>query len=58
MPSESIVIRMLASLRRIDQTKVRADWTMMTGRDLCSQPLNDHKLFIDDTWYFTSEMRT
>ena len=61
MPSESIVIRMLASLGRIDQTKVRAgqldddDWPRLTS---AVNLLNDRKLFIDDTAGISpSEMR-
>ena len=52
MPADSIVIRMLASLGRIDQTKVRAgkldddDWPRLTS---AVNLLNDRKLFIDDT---------
>ena len=49
MPSDSIVMRMLASLGRIDQTKVRAgrldddDWPRLTS---AVNLLNDRKLFI------------
>lgn len=33
MPSEQIMMRMLASLGRVDQTKIRtANWMMMIGR--------------------------
>ncbi|HLT04882.1 MAG TPA: DnaB-like helicase C-terminal domain-containing protein, partial [Pseudomonas sp.] len=52
MPADSIVIRMLASLGRIDQTKVRTgkldddDWPRLTS---AVNLLNDRKLFIDDT---------
>lgn len=61
MPADSIVIRMLASLGRIDQTKVRAgkldddDWPRLTS---AVNLLNDRKLFIDDTAGISpSEMR-
>jgi replicative DNA helicase len=61
MPSDSIVMRMLASLGRIDQTKVRAgrldddDWPRLTS---AVNLLNDRKLFIDDTAGISpSEMR-
>lgn len=52
MPAESIVTRMLASLGRIDQTRIRAgqleddDWPRLTS---AVNLLNDRKLFIDDT---------
>lgn len=52
MPSDSIVMRMLSSLGRIDQTKVRSgklddeDWPRLTS---AINLLNDKKLFIDDT---------
>ena len=52
MPSDSIVMRMLSSLGRIDQTKVRSgkldddDWPRLTS---AVNLLNDRKLFIDDT---------
>ncbi len=55
MPSDSIVMRMLSSLGRIDQTKVRSgklddeDWPRLTS---AINLLNDKKLFIDDTrWH-------
>src|SRR5690606_20888105 len=58
---DSIVIRMLASLGRIDQTKVRTgklsddDWPRLTS---AVHLLNDRKLFIDDTAGISpSEMR-
>ncbi|MBX6653759.1 replicative DNA helicase [Pseudomonas aeruginosa] len=61
MPSDSIVMRMLASLGRIDQTKVRTgkldddDWPRLTS---AVNLLNDRKLFIDDTAGISpSEMR-
>src|SRR3546814_7091824 len=61
MHAESIVIRMLASLGRSDQTKVRAgrledeDWPRLTS---AVNLLNDRKLFIDDTAGISpSEMR-
>jgi replicative DNA helicase len=61
MPADSIVMRMLASLGRIDQTKVRAgrldddDWPRLTS---AVNLLNDRKLFIDDTAGISpSEMR-
>ena len=52
MPSDSIVMRMLSSLGRIDQTKVRSgkldddDWPRLTS---VVNLLNERKLFIDDT---------
>ena len=61
MPADSLVIRMLASLGRIDQTKVRTgkldddDWPRLTS---AVNLLNDRKLFIDDTAGISpSEMR-
>lgn len=61
MPSDSIVMRMLSSLGRIDQTKVRSgklddeDWPRLTS---AINLLNDKKLFIDDTAGISpSEMR-
>ncbi|PJI46446.1 MULTISPECIES: replicative DNA helicase [Pseudomonas] len=61
MPSDSIVMRMLASLGRIDQTKVRSgklddeDWPRLTS---AVNLLSDRKLFIDDTAGISpSEMR-
>ena len=49
MPADSIVLRMLSSLGRIDQTKVRSSAVNL---------LNDRKLFIDDTAGISpSEMR-
>ena len=52
MPGESLIMRMLSSLGRIDQTKVRSgrlddeDWPRLTS---AVNLLNDRKLFIDDT---------
>ncbi|WP_022961354.1 replicative DNA helicase [Halopseudomonas pelagia] len=52
MPGDSLVMRMLSSLGRIDQSKVRAgrleddDWPRLTS---AVNLLNDRKLFIDDT---------
>ena len=52
MPGESLMMRMLSSLGRIDQTKVRSgrldddDWPRLTS---AVNLLNDRKLFIDDT---------
>lgn len=52
MPSESLVMRMLSSLGRIDQTKVRSgkldddDWARLTSTVAL---LQDRKLHIDDT---------
>ena len=61
MPSDSIVMRMLSSLGRIDQTKVRSgkldddDWPRLTS---AVNLLNERKLFIDDTAGISpSEMR-
>jgi replicative DNA helicase len=61
MPSDSIVMRMLSSLGRIDQTKVRTgklddeDWPRLTS---AVNLLNERKLFIDDTAGISpSEMR-
>ncbi len=61
MPADSIVLRMLSSLGRIDQTKVRSgkldddDWPRLTS---AVNLLNDRKLFIDDTAGISpSEMR-
>lgn len=61
MPADSIVMRMLSSLGRIDQTKVRSgkleddDWPRLTS---AVNLLNDRKLFIDDTAGISpSEMR-
>lgn len=62
MPAESLILRMLSSLGRIDQTKVRTgkldddDWPRLTS---AVNLLNDRKLFIDDTASISpSEMRT
>ena len=52
MPSEQIVMRMLSSLGRIDQTRLRTgelqddDWTRFTG---AVKQLRDKGLFVDDT---------
>ncbi len=52
MPSEQIVMRMLSSLGRIDQTRMRSgdlqddDWTRFTG---AVSQLRDKRLYIDDT---------
>ncbi|MCH1549851.1 MAG: replicative DNA helicase, partial [Pseudomonadales bacterium] len=52
MPSEQIVMRMLSSLGRIDQTRLRSgalqddDWTRFTG---AVSQLRDKKLYVDDT---------
>jgi replicative DNA helicase len=61
MPGESLMMRMLSSLGRIDQTKVRSgqldddDWPRLTS---AVNLLNDRKLFIDDTAGISpSEMR-
>jgi replicative DNA helicase len=62
MPGEAIVMRMLSSLGRIDQTKVRTgklsseDWPRLTS---AFQLLNDRPLYIDDTPALTpTEMRS
>lgn len=52
MPAESLVMRVLSSLSRVDQTKVRngqlsdKDWPRLTSSVTL---LNDKKLYIDDT---------
>ena len=52
MPSEQIVMRLLSSLGRIDQNRLRTgelldeDWTRFTG---AVSQLRDKKLYIDDT---------
>lgn len=52
MPGDSLMMRMLSSLGRIDQTKVRSgrlvedDWARLTS---AVSLLQDRKLFIDDT---------
>ncbi len=52
MPSEQIVMRMLSSLGRIDQTRLRTgelqddDWTRFTG---AVSQLRDKRLYVDDT---------
>jgi len=62
MPSDSLVLRMLSSLGRIDQTKIRTgqlgddDWPRLTSAVTL---LNDKPLFIDDTPALTAlELRT
>lgn len=61
MPAESLMMRMLSSLGRIDQTKVRTgkledeDWSRLTS---AVSMLQERKLFIDDTAGISpSEMR-
>lgn len=52
MPSEQIVMRMLSSLGRIDQTRLRTgelqddDWSRFTG---AVSQLRDKRLYVDDT---------
>ena len=52
MPSEQIIMRMLSSLGRIDQTRLRTgelkddDWTRFTG---AVSQLRDKRLYVDDT---------
>ena len=62
MPSDSLVLRMLSSLGRIDQTKIRTgqlgddDWPRLTSAVTL---LNDKSLFIDDTAALTpNEIRS
>jgi replicative DNA helicase len=62
MPSEQIVMRMLSSLGRIDQTRMRTgdlkdeDWTRFAS---AVSQLRDKKLYIDDTAALTpGEMRS
>jgi replicative DNA helicase len=62
MPGESIVMRMLSSLGRIDQTKVRTgklsdeDWPRLTS---AFSLLNEKALYIDDTPALTpTELRS
>ncbi|WP_020407605.1 replicative DNA helicase [Hahella ganghwensis] len=62
MPSDSIVMRMLSSLGRIDQTKVRSgkleedDWLRLTS---AVNMLRDKPLYIDDTAALSpTEMRS
>jgi len=62
MPSDSIVMRMLSSLGRIDQTKVRSgkleedDWPRLTS---AVNMLRDKPLYIDDTAALSpSELRS
>ena len=62
MPSEQIVMRMISSLGRIDQTRLRngelqdEDWTRFTG---AVSQLRDKRLYIDDTAGLTpGEMRS
>lgn len=61
MPAESLVMRMISSLGRIDQTKVRSgrldedDWPRLTS---AVNLLQERKLFIDDSAGISpSEMR-
>jgi replicative DNA helicase len=52
MPAEQIIMRLLSSLGRIDQTRLRTgelkddDWTRFTG---AVSQLRDKKLYVDDT---------
>ncbi|MEX0827529.1 MAG: replicative DNA helicase, partial [Haliea sp.] len=52
MPADSLIIRMLSSLARIDQSRIRNgklhedDWPKLTG---AMNKLKDRPLFIDDT---------
>ncbi|MEM7079462.1 MAG: replicative DNA helicase [Pseudomonadota bacterium] len=52
MPSEAIIMRMLSSLGRIDQTRLRTgdlqdeDWSRFTG---AVSQLRDKRLYVDDT---------
>ncbi len=62
MPSDALVLRMLSSLGRIDQTRMRTgdmqgdDWNRFTS---AVSQLRDKKLFIDDTAALTpNELRT
>ena len=62
MPSEQIVMRLLSSLGRIDQNRLRTgelldeDWTRFTG---AVSQLRDKKLYIDDTAALTpAELRS
>lgn len=62
MPAESLMLRMLSSLGRIDQTRVRTgqledeDWPRLTS---AVNLLKDKQLFIDDTAALSpSEMRS
>ncbi len=62
MPSEQLVIRMLSSLGRIDQTRMRTgdmhedDWPRFTS---AVSQLKDKRLFIDDTPALTpNDLRT
>ncbi|MFC2991212.1 MULTISPECIES: replicative DNA helicase [Halomonas] len=62
MPSESLMLRMLSSLGRIDQTRVRTgqledeDWPRLTS---AVNLLKDKQLFIDDTAALSpNEMRS
>ncbi len=62
MPSDSILMRMLSSLGRIDQSKIRTgqldedDWPRLTS---AMQLLMDAKLYIDDTAALTpTELRS
>ena len=62
MPSNSLIMRMLSSLGRIDQSKIRSgqlgddDWPRLTSAVTL---LNDKQLFVDDTPGLTpNEMRS
>jgi replicative DNA helicase len=62
MPAESLIVRMLASMGRIDQQRLRNgqlmqdDWTRLAG---AVAALRDRKLFIDDTAAISpAEMRS
>lgn len=62
MPAEQLVIRMLSSLGRIDQSRVRTgkleqdDWPKLSG---ATEKLKDTQIFIDDTPALTpTELRS
>lgn len=62
MPSDQIIMRMLSSLGRIDQTRLRTgelqddDWSRFTG---AVSQLRDKRLYVDDTPALTpGEMRS
>jgi len=62
MPADSLIMRMLSSLGRIDQTKIRSgqladeDWPRLTSAVTL---LNDKPLFVDDSAALTpNEMRS
>ncbi|MBQ74299.1 MAG: replicative DNA helicase [Gammaproteobacteria bacterium] len=62
MPSDSLILRMLSSLGRIDQSKIRSgqlgddDWPRLTSAVTL---LNDKPLFVDDTAALTpNEIRS